>query len=475
MRFKMKAFYCSLAATVAYASTGMAQFECRDVFDVRPQARPTSAPSKPSFFSRLLRLPGRLQEGLLISRSNEAPLEDQPVLQEERLRRFNGLAFSILKHDTLRFGLAKNLLSHMARKAERRFSLSGLSARQQLELFEELSYFQEVLGEAFGSTFDAQAAIDRAFNAAVYWGTSPRQTLEAYYQREGKILKDLEIEGLEKFASKKEALFGEALRAARDGSFLLAIENGNETIRYDEAKGIPDEYSYGIARRLEKTLSRFWLLEAEERSIISRILNAKRTALEQAYSYDHFRDLGEIRYSEKIAGGFINKTVREFVAKGRFRDGVWWGKFNDFQSRDAKITGDTSRSPLKRLYGPNSSRMISWPKENKKDGGRMTPDLGRIRAAENFQDGVSKSVEILANARAGEAPKGYFFINVEGELVPARKFQGERIEKACGRCHCESPGGRMAFTPHMLKVREDFKRVGYDGDVVIDKLIRSAR
>ena len=57
-----------------------------------------------------------------------------------------------------------------------------------------------------------------------------------------------------------------------------------------------------------------------------------------------------------------------------------------------------------------------------------------------------------------------------GGIQIADQPQGQDLPTYCGRCHAEN--GRLSPRPRFLKTLEDFKKVGYQGDDLIRRMLR---
>jgi hypothetical protein len=170
------------------------------------------------------------------------------------------------------------------------------------------------------------------------------------------------------------------------------------------------------------------------------------------------------------------------VAEEIWNARLWW--YHSFGGqrgpgdppRLTKITGATSRSPLRKILGPKSERRISWSAYDpyRYPTSAMELDLDRIRIATNYavvgRKRIAKSLEVMV--RQDTTWKGFYFERVNGEWLPSRTFDGQPIETACMRCHAsEKSPGELSPRPLFLKSKEDFKKVGYLNEALIERLL----
>jgi len=322
---------------------------------------------------------------------------------------------------------------------------------------------------------DKQSAAPIIFHAETHGagpGSTFKENLSAAFKEYGRDLSAMEENALQKLTKMRSEVLDPALEHYRNGAFKLALdERGQETIALDTAAGIPDAKSFSLARKLEDIEGYRYFLPPDELSVVDRMVAAKKVAYEHAWASPHYANLQTIRYTEAALFGFENRPIRDYVEEQRWHNPKWWRKFSVYNEA-ARITGNTSRSPLKRLYGANSERMISWPAQP--GFVDSLPDLSRLRFAENVVDGQSKSLEVLASDGPGGAVKGYFFVNLGGQLVPSTMFDGHKIGESCIRCHHSAANSSvMTFNPVFLNSAEAFRAVGYRNDRVIEELLKS--
>lgn len=276
-------------------------------------------------------------------------------------------------------------------------------------------------------------------------------------------------------------LTAELMDAARGARLRLTGTGADAVISHDSATGAPDRATYELARRLEVNAAMVEFMPTDARDLARTLIRAKRRALARAWADSHYQTLTRIRYTEPVPNGFVDRPVRDFIEAERFRHPFWWetfAKFAEFEDfadgrapgPPAKITAQTSRSPLAYLFGRAAERLIYWPAIRDRAG--IRPDLSRLRLNETLVDGKSEAIELLVNEHEGGEPRGYLFMNFGGDLVPTMKFNGQPVARACLRCHATDRGSLApAFQPFFLRTAEDLRKVGYRGERIIRELL----
>lgn len=441
----------------------------------------------------------------LAEKKNKKSDPAQAKITQEWMQRYHGLKVALLSisneipFDPNRFfNFAFELSDNKSPLFETLVGwMKQSSALQQMQLFRELGgiqtfenknpkYKSDALQE-IGPIEILRMSLERARADQTSLDTSVKQTRE-----------QLHLEARALFEQNRPDFIAEAMQAWRDGKIRL---NPDGTLPYDLEMGTPNLEIYALAKKFETLQANFSShLSREESNVADVLIKSLRLTRESALSDSHYQQLKQFRYTELITNHFTtfdkSAPIWRFLdfadvdvrGEPRYREisKVWWRRF-DLYGRDSdestapagdKITSQTSRSPLAQMYGPSAERVIYWPTKfsptNRGPSFRTyTPDLTRFRIVENIVAGEVKSVEVLVNPAKDQPPVGFFFANVNGELVPAKRFNGESIERACQRCHCTAPGSNvMSFKPFFLKSAADFRAVGYKNNEIIEALRR---
>lgn len=211
--------------------------------------------------------------------------------------------------------------------------------------------------------------------------------------------------------------------------------------------------------------------------------------------------LEEWYYGEPSDASFQTVSLRDKIEQDHAPDkaGNWW--IRSFQTNPATkesyatITAETSRSPLRSLYGEGSYRHPMWVR----GGGRAfydgpnnpEPFLEEIRFALNYDaQGRARSIELLVWRDGHWNP--FFFVRRAGRWLPAKNFvdvqldeagrivgtpqKGKPIEESCIQCHAIAPGSNvLSPLPFFLKTAADLEAVGYRDKRLIERLLESGR
>lgn len=405
---------------------------------------------------------------------------------QEWLRLYHGLKIPIYEiRDQLPFNVPYFLFEIFWKWKEAKLEplstwLKNSSAEQQKELFSKLKQQVYFDNWARRTEYSAWKKEPMSVLFAAFDGRSAEQPdlIQSLINVQTQMRKD----GEKIFVEHRPAIIDEFFSSWNQRKVKLTDEG---TIAYGD-DGIPDKYTFELAGRIGR-LDPLWLrfLPDEEHGMIQDLINARRVTYENALDDAHYQPLYNWRFTE-YQPGMVDETIWAYIRRtvlgvSRYLEKpFWWAHLSEYsevnpatgETEKSRITAATSRSPLLRMYGPNSERRIHWP-----IGNRTTqlkePNLTRIRVAENFVNGELVSVEVLANSAPGEEPRGFFFVRMNEDLVPAKSFDGVPIEKACIRCHAVEHGSNvMAFKPWFLNLPEEFRGVGYRDEALIQALIR---
>ena len=282
-------------------------------------------------------------------------------------------------------------------------------------------------------------------------------------------------------------VFTEALDAWKSGALRLTSDG---TISYG-ADGLPDRFTYELAKRVEIQDGLFPFLSENSRSLFERLIAAQKKTLELALHDDHYKQLFEIKYSEPVEFGsgqmFQDVPLWKFLRPGathgpRYAENsIWWTNSKGY--RDYKpLLSEDSHSPALKMYGPGVERVFYWPvvqtgpstgfNQWRRDLTKV--DLSRVRIVENRRGDDVLSVEVLANHAPGLPPVQFFFVNIGGDYVPSRMFDGKPIqENQCIRCHATEKGSnRMSFKPFILNDVSAFLKLGFTSSSIIDQQMK---
>lgn len=294
----------------------------------------------------------------------------------------------------------------------------------------------------------------------------------------------------------------EAAVAARD---LL------ERIRYDscclDGRSFPVEPGTPEAELRQKLMSvGSWMQEADtflehlglDSALVHQLADSIQPSLDALYTGRHAL-LEQVMFREPNVAGFRTRTLREMVEKAEPQGPAigWWVRAPEINPRTgvpfATITAETSRSPLKSLYGAGSYRHPMWVSGGTwqyYDGpNNSEPFLEGIRFAANYDaQGRPRSVEMLYRYEGNWEP--FFFVRRAGMWLPARNFvdvnldengrivgevkKGRPVEESCIQCHATERGsGILSPLPHFLKTPQDLRDVGYADERLIRRLLES--
>ena len=406
--------------------------------------------------------------------------------------RFRALGFKVLPLD-LRFedafiprqNIISDILFHSRNKAlleKLGEYMSTLNELEQADIFENLSRVSLFLRQT-----EVQGAKQRT------WGLEPRVT-EAmgirsvanghshFYEAQllymafekhlsdGKSLKTVLVQ-LHEIAQEHARAFFRAELQTLDATNVVVNQNG--VIPLNE-NGVPHEASFLECQKAYNFFEHYPELEwfnPEEKATIRNLAQVYARTLEVAYS-DRNALLEQITLKENYRDGLDRSgNVRSFIDTNRFYASPWWTS-TAYQGL-ATITGETSKSPLRKLYGEKSSRTIFWPSSRPWFSDKAKPNLDKVRLAINKDEsGAQRSLELFVKANDGNW-QPFFLLRMGDTWVPARKFLGEDVKQSCSKCHASS-NGSLSPRPRFLKTAEDFRAVGYKDAALIRGLMRFA-
>lgn len=351
--------------------------------------------------------------------------------------------------------------------------LKKTSAEDQLSVFQsmktELRLYQQWPRNVY--------AAEMLFSAAAFALSQKIGLLEALHR----VQRDLHEANQKTFAAVYPKVFTEVLDAWKSGTLRLM---GDGTISYG-ADGVPDRFTYELAKRVATQELLFPFLPDEDRGVIERLIEAQKKTLELALHDDHYKQLFEIKYSEPVSFGtgqmFQGVPLWSFLRPGtggpRYAENsIWWTNSRGYRDQKPLLSQD-SHSPALKMYGPDVERVFYWPvvktgpstgfNEWRRD--LTVVDLSRIRIVENRRDGQVLSVEVLANHAPGLPPVQFFFVNIGGDYVPSRMFDGKPIQdNQCIRCHATEKGSnQMSFRPFVMDSAEAFLKIGFTSSSII--------
>jgi hypothetical protein len=287
------------------------------------------------------------------------------------------------------------------------------------------------------------------------------------------------------FEANRPPEYAEALKAWNEQKLKIGPEG---TITYDENLGIPDRFTYELGKKVGK-VDRLFLdfMHPEEQAKLMALIDAQELTLERALHDSHYQQLFDFKFadsSQKNASSIWN-----YIAPDRspaYRGRQWWHASTDFSETDpitgkaesSRITGKTSKNRIfRQRFGPEGERVIYWPHRVERDYNPYSAGqrdlklltLSRISVAETIVNGKLIEVEVRANRAVGEPPTGFYFVVMEGDYVPARRFNGLAIEKACIGCHHKRDTGIESF--NALSAFEEFHEAGFRDKSIIDELM----
>lgn len=316
--------------------------------------------------------------------------------------------------------------------------------------------------------------------------------LESYRSLSARV----HAETLAKFKTEYPPLYSELAEAMASGKIRLD-KDGAVTCDQD---GLPDRYTYGLALKLDRYHStitgdsrrnkgEFLLLSPEHQRMVKALFEAPGLTIKRALADTHNQHLEKIRYTEIIGSGeppdstlwhYIDSSRGGSIYRGpgHKRNG-WWAPLKDFDqpttqaTNPSRITAETTMDHAVRdMYGPDLERIPFWPLAAWRKDMPFSPDLSRVRIIENRNRNTGElySVQVLANYKAGEPPLGFFLVNVGGDLIPVKTFDGKPIEQACIRCHVDKDG-KMSFKPKMFTSEQAVIDIGFHEQEVVKKLM----
>jgi hypothetical protein len=253
--------------------------------------------------------------------------------------------------------------------------------------------------------------------------------------------------------------------------------------------GIPDKEGWEAARavlRLQKSNPTFNGLSDAEKEKANELIRSYEKVSNGLYEGRN-RLLQEIQYSEPdTIGGNMSGSIDHFIrgdalsTQPRFTRSAWWansepvGKvFGKNSTVFTHITGKTTKSLLRELYGENSSREIYWPKAGPDVGESSTAQVDKFRVAVNRDSSrADRSLEVFARDASGKW-QPFYYVKVGDDWVPAKSIHGVPVEKVCIRCHkSERAENEFSPRPFFLKEAGDFHAVGYQSDALIQELMK---
>lgn len=140
----------------------------------------------------------------------------------------------------------------------------------------------------------------------------------------------------------------------------------------------------------------------------------------------------------------------------------------------ADITGQTSRSLARVLYGDDLIRTLHWPAIYQ--GPQKTADIDQVRVAVNQNlYGALLSMEMLVQDQRGEW-QAYFFERRGSFWLIQKEMDGKPTSNKCLICHASRGGsislGKMSPLPRQLRTEADFLAVGYKDRELIRRFLQ---
>lgn len=421
----------------------------------------------------------------------------RPELIEDWMHRFHGLKVSLMNAaDQLTgfnvygfyYDIQKNVHEGRPEFQDLLDSLNAMTESEQRELVLQL---KDQARYHFGWVREVGAG-EILLEAAREARSTGAGLLESYRSLSARV----HAQTLAKFKTEYPPLYTELAEAMASGKIRLD-KDGTVTCDQD---GLPDRYTYGLALKLDRYHStitgkfrgnwgEFLLLSPEHQRMAKALFEAPSLTLRRALTDPHNQHLEKIRYTELIGSGepaestlwhFIDSSHGGSIYRGvgQRRNG-WWAPLTDFDQPTTKaknpsrITAETTMDHAVRdMYGPDLERIPFWPRATWRKGMPFTPDLSRIRIIENRNRSTGElySVQVLANYKAGEPPLGFFLVNVGGDLIPVKTFDGKPIEQACIRCHVDKDG-KMSFKPKMFTSEQAVIDIGFHDREVVKMLM----
>ena len=218
------------------------------------------------------------------------------------------------------------------------------------------------------------------------------------------------------------------------------------------------------ARRIESLEPDLSELSARERtSFLALVEAAKKTEADQYDGHNHL--LKSIQFAD-ISPREMRGPIDAFIVSERFKVGrMWWST----PEKVSNITAQTSKSPLRKLYGDQAIRRVYW-------GYTETGiSLGKFRVAVNLSPDASgvmqeRSLEVFARDDAGNW-QPFFYTKRGRHWVPSKTFMGDGVTVACARCHAGTNGAFSPRPPKIMKDRENLLQAGYN-EQFVDELMK---
>lgn len=404
-------------------------------------------------------------------------------MSQQWLSEFHGLKVPLLQmKESLKFNAVRFLVDMTATRSETVPAflphLKGMSQEDQLSLFANLKS-QIVFKSNNPYTINVLGVLDKALARSA---AENIPLLAAFQKTKMEIERDAHLT----LESNFPAVYTEALKAWNDRK--VQIKNDG-MIAYDDELGIPDRFTYELGKRVGK-VNRLLLdlLPSEDQAKLKALIYAQETTLEHALHDSHYQQLFDFQFADSGSTlgpvwGFINPTN----GFPQYRDHRWWKASTTFseinpvtgQEERSRITGKTSKNPIfRKRFGPEAERVIYWPDqtERKQDSygiWKLIPgmlSLNRVSIAETKVDGRVVEVEVRANRAIGEPPTGFYFVVMEDDFVPARRFNGIPIKQACIGCHHKEDDPRIE-TFNALKSYQEFHESGFRNPKLIKELM----
>lgn len=239
------------------------------------------------------------------------------------------------------------------------------------------------------------------------------------------------------------------------------------------AAGLPDEAAFRRAEAASDILERnpeLRYLDASEKNLVRSLAATYHRTVDAFYQGENAL-LRTLEFTEAAYPNGVKGTIDRFIQTFRFKrsGSIWW---TSSEKGYAQITGKSSRSLARTLYGPDFRRTLFWPTAA---GRSDVPELASFRIALNQAASGRESIEVMVKDAQGSWHP--FLYERQGNTwLPIRELKLPKqtvalpTRETCLRCHA-TEAGRLSPRPAFLKTPADFHGVGYTDPALIQKLM----
>lgn len=238
--------------------------------------------------------------------------------------------------------------------------------------------------------------------------------------------------------------------------------------------GSPEEKSFSVVEKanfilkLDPSLKNFNSLEQSRIQYLSALY--KNTTRRFYEGRNGLTETMQVRFSQDNNSSALYTSLDQIIRSEKFLD------LNSFAGglQFARVTDQTSLSPLKAIFGPGSRRLIFWPAFY---GQPFDLSATRISAMVD-QKGEVLAIEAIARdivvADKSDLHTGWEPFVYEkrwGRWFPSTHVRNMPIENFCMRCHVSGDG---RFSPYPKNVPDEltFKKIGFLNDRHIQEIMK---